>query len=160
MPELKRRSSTMNDEQRLIEKLQSIERLHAAATTPGEKEASANALERMRQRLVELSAGDPPVEHRFSLGDPWSRRLFLALLRRYDITPYRYPRQRYTTVMARIPRRFLNETLWPEFEQLNETLVGFLDDVTTRVVAEGVHADSSEASVVTEPGPVLPASDS
>ena len=106
----------------------------------------------MRQRLAELSKADPPVEHRFSLGDPWSRRLFVALLRRYDLTPYRYPRQRSTTVMARIPRGFLNETLWPEFLELNATLVSFLDEVTTRVVSEGVHADSSEAVVVAELG--------
>ena len=145
----------MSNEQRLIEKLQSIERLHAGASTPGEKSAAANALERMRQRLEALSKADPPIEHRFSLGDPWSRRLFVALLRRYDIKPYRYPRQRSTTVMARIPRRFLNETLWPEFQELNSTLVSYLDEVTTRVVSEGVHADSSEASVVAELGTVL-----
>ena len=149
----------MTNEQRLIDKLQSIERLHAGAATPGEKVAAAPALERMRQRLAELSKADPPVEHRFSLGDPWSRRLFVALLRRYDITPYRYPRQRYSTVMARIPRGFLNETLWPEFQELNATLVSYLDEVTTRVVSEGVHADSSEAAVVAELGTALAGND-
>ena len=139
----------MGNEQRLIDKLQSIERLHAAAATPGEKSAAANALERMRQRLAELSRADPPMEHHFSIADPWSKRLFLALLRRYEIPPYRYPRQRSTTVMARIPRRFLDETLWPEYQELNE--------VTTRVVREGVHADSSEALVVAELGTGLAA---
>ncbi len=147
----------MTNEQRLIDKLQSIERLHAGAATPGEKLAAANALERMRQRLEQLSQADPPIEHRFSLGDPWSRRLFVALLRRYTIKPYRYPRQRSTTVMARMPRRFLKETLWPEFLELNATLVSYLDEVTTRVVREGVHADSSEASVVAELGTGLAA---
>ena len=147
----------MGNEQRLIDKLQSIERLHAGAATPGEKVAAAHALERMRQRLAELTKADPPVEHRFSIADPWSRRLFLALLRRYEIPPYRYPRQRSTTVMARIPRRFLDETLWPEFQELNSTLVSYLDEVTTRVVSEGVHADSSEASVVAELGTGLAA---
>lgn len=42
-----------------------------------------------------------------------ARRLFLALLHRYDIKPYRYYRQRYTTVMAKISRGFVDETLWP-----------------------------------------------
>jgi hypothetical protein len=111
----------------------------------------------MRQRLAELSRADPPMEHRFSIADPWSRRLFLALLRRYEIPPYRYPRQRSTTVMARIPRRFLDETLWPEFQELNTTLVSYLDEVTTRVVSQGVHADSSEALVVAELGTGLAA---
>ena len=106
----------------------------------------------MRQRLAELSRADPPVKQCFSLGDPWARRLFVALLRRYAIKPYRYSRQRSTTVMARIPRGFLNETLWPEFQELNATLVSYLDEVTTRVVSQGVHADRSAASVVAELG--------
>ncbi|MCF7669115.1 MAG: hypothetical protein K9N48_04995 [Verrucomicrobia bacterium] len=140
----------MIDEQQLIEKLQSIERLHAGATTPGERVAAANALERIRQRYAEAAQLDPPVEYQFSLADMWSRRLFVALLRRYDIRPYRYRRQRYTTVMARVPKRFLDEVLWPEFKELSDTLRQYLNEVTERVVSESVFADSSEAEVVRE----------
>ena len=138
----------MIDEQQLIEKLQSIQRLHAGATTSGERAAAANALERIRQRLAEAAQLDPPVEYQFSMADMWSRRLFAALLRRYDIRPYWYHRQRYTTVMAKIPKQFLDKTLWPEFEELNTMLRQYLDEVTNRVVSEGVYADSSEAEVV------------
>ena len=67
----------------------------------------------MRQRLAELSRADPPVEQCFCLGDPWSLRLFVALLRRYAIKPYRYSRQRSTTVMARIPRAFSMKPFGP-----------------------------------------------
>ena len=144
------------DEQKLIEKLRSIERLHAGATTAGEQLAAANALDRIRQRLAATAQLDPPEEYQFRMGDLWSRKLFVALLRRYDIRPYRYSRQRYTTVMARIPKRFLDETLWPEFQELNNTLRQYLDEVTARVVAEGVYADSSEADVVSEPQRQLP----
>ena len=79
--------------------------------------------------------------------DEWSRQLFVALLRRYEIRPYRYVRQRYTTVMAKVPRGFVDETLWPEYEELNKSLRAYLSDVTTRVISEGIHADSSEAEV-------------
>ena len=41
----------MMDEQQLIEKLRLIERLHAGAATDGEREAAANAKERIRERL-------------------------------------------------------------------------------------------------------------
>jgi hypothetical protein len=146
----------MADEQQLIEKLQRIERLHAGATTPGEQEASANAIERIRQRLEALRQSDPPVEYRFTMGDMWSRKLFVALLRRYGVEPYRYYRQRYTTVMANVPQKFVDEILWPEFEELNETLQSYLSEVTQRVVSEGVFADSSEASVVNEKPKALP----
>lgn len=147
----------MIDEQQLIRKLQRIERLHSGASTPGEKEASAQAIARIRQRLESARQTDPPVEYRFTLNDMWSRKLFVALLRRYGIKPYRYYRQRYTTVMAKVPRTFVDETLWPEFKELDSTLRNYLEEVTNRVVSESVFADSSEATVVEdEPKPLAP----
>ena len=137
----------MTDEQRLIEKLQRIEALFAGAATRGEREAAAQARERIRARLQEQQQTDPPVEYTFTLRDEWSRRLLVALMRRYGIRPYRYRRQRYTTVMARVPRRFVTETLWPEFRELNQTLAAFLAQVTERVISEGIAADASEVEV-------------
>lgn len=137
----------MTEEQKLIEKLQRIEALFAGATTKGEKVAAANALERIRERLKDVQKLDPPVEYKFTLSDVWSKKLFLALLRRYDIQPYRYHRQKHTTIMARLPVSFVNDTLWPEFQQLNQTLRSYLDEVTNRVITTGIYADSSEAEV-------------
>jgi spore cortex formation protein SpoVR/YcgB (stage V sporulation) len=138
------------NEQQLIQKLQRIERLHSGATTPGEKEASAQAIDRIRQRLEAARQADPPIEYRFTLNDMWSRKLFVALLRRYGIEPYRYYRQRHTTVMAKVPCTFVDETLWPEFKELDATLQSYLEEVTNRVVSESVFADSSEAVVVND----------
>ena len=135
----------MTEEQQLIKKLQSIESLFAGATTPGERTAAANALERIRKRLEENRKVDPSVEYKFSMPDMWSRRLFVALLRRYGIKPYRYYRQRYTTVMAEVPRRFVDETLWPEYEKLNEILRVYIEETTERVISEAVFSDGSEA---------------
>ena len=137
----------MSEEQKLIEKLQRIEALFAGATTKGEKVAAANALERIREKLNDVQKLDPPVEYKFTLTDMWSKKLFLALLRRYGIEPYRYYRQKHTTVMARVPVSFVNETLWPEFQELNKTLRSYLDEVTERVITTGIYADSSEAEV-------------
>lgn len=137
----------MNEEQRLVEKLQRIEALFAGAATPGERDAAAQARDRIRARLVEEQEADPPVEFSFRLQDMWGRRLFVALLRRYGIRPYRYRRQRYTTVMARVPQRFLDETLWPEFQELNKVLTGYLTEVTDRVIGEGITADTSDVEV-------------
>lgn len=138
----------MDDEARLRETLERIESLFLGATTPGERQAAANARERVRARLEELGRKSPPVEHQFSMGDMWSRKLFVALLRRYGIKPYRYYRQRYTTVMARVPKQFLDETLWPEFIELDGTLRSYLAKVTDRLIAEAVHEDGSEAEVL------------
>ncbi len=99
------------DERQLIEKLRLVEARFEGSGTAGERDAAASALERLQRRLGEVQETDPPIEYRFTLADMWSRRLFVALLRRYGIRPYRYSGQRYTTVMARVPRRFVDETL-------------------------------------------------
>lgn len=136
------------NQQKLTEKLKLIEALFAGAATEGEKDAAFNALQRIKNRLKETQKQDPPVEYKFSMSDVWSRKLFLALLRRYDIKPYRYYRQRYTTVMAKIPKSFVDDTLWPEFEELNKTLKEYLEEITNKVICESIHSDSSEAEVI------------
>ena len=85
-----------NEYQRLIEKLKRVETLFAdRAATPGEQAAAGEARERIRQRLAAFALTDPPIEYNFAVRNPWSQKLFIALLRRYEIRPYRYARQRY-----------------------------------------------------------------
>ena len=136
-------------EQDLIDKLRKIERLHAGATTPGEREAAADAIARIKRRLTEVERTEKPIEYRFKLNDDWSKKLFIALLRRYGLKPYRYARQRRTTVMVRVPRSFVNETLWPQYLDLSTTLRNYLEDITNRVIAEGVHGDTTEEDIIT-----------
>ena len=104
----------MSSESQLRDKLRKIEALFAGAGTSGERLAAEAALERVRARLTELRQQDPPAELQISLSDQWSRRLFLALCRRYGLEPYRYHRQRRTTLMVRAPRRFFDQVLWPD----------------------------------------------
>ena len=94
------------NEAKLIEKLKLIEALFAGATTPGERVAADAARLRILERLNTFEVADPPVEYKFTLGDLWARRVFVALLRRYDLKPYRYRGQRYTTVMVKVSKRF------------------------------------------------------
>ena len=143
-------------EQDLIDKLRKIERLHAGATTPGEREAAADAIARIKRRLTEVERTEKPIEYRFKLNDDWSKKLFIALLRRYGLKPYRYARQRRTTVMVRVPRSFVNETLWPQYLDLSNTLRNYLEDITNRVIAEGVHGDTTEEDIITGDLPGVP----
>jgi hypothetical protein len=140
----------MDEEQRLIDKLHRIEALFARAGTPGEKAAAASAAERIRAQLAQVAKKEREVEMRFSVSDDWSRRLFLALLRRYGIRPYRYPRQRRTTVMARMPQSFADSTLWPEYIELAATLRRHLDDVTDRVIARAISPDTADEELRTQ----------
>lgn len=139
------------DESRLIEKLRLIEALFAGTTFGGERDAAVEARKRVLERLEEIRKSDPPVEFRFTLADSWSRRLFVALLRRYAIHPYRYAYQRRTTVVARVSRRFVDETLMPEFRELERELRSYLDEMTRRIIERVIEADSSEAVEVVAP---------
>ena len=134
----------------LREKLRKIEALFSGAGTAGERLAAEAALQRVLARLVDLERRDPAIEMQFSMADQWSRRLFLALCRRYGLAPYRYRRQRLTTVMVRVPRGFVDQVLWPEFNELNRALVVYLNAVTLRIIREEVHSDASEAAEVAQ----------
>ena len=85
------------------------------------------------------------------MNDSWSRKLLVALMRRYGIKPYRYKGQRYTTVMARVPKSFVDGTLWPQYEAYSGMLRDFLSEVTDRVIKEALDENSDEADVVEEP---------
>jgi hypothetical protein len=146
----------IQNEADLVAKLLRIEALHAGATTPGERVAAENAMKRLQGRLRDARAFDPPVEYRFTMQDKWSRSLFVALLRRYELVPYRYRRQRHTTVMVSVPKRFVDLTLWPEFVALDRELRTFLAGVTDRVIREALHADTSEADEREEPAALPP----
>jgi len=136
------------NEQKLIDKLRLIERLAAGAATKGEEVAAELAKERILKRLHSIEKEDPPVEYKFTMRDMWSRKVFVALLRRYGIKPYRYHRQRHTTVMAQLSKKFVDETLWPEFQEISTTLTDYLSGVTDRVISQVLHQDSTEAEVV------------
>lgn len=138
------------EERRLVDKLRKIEALFARATSAGERVAAEHASDRIRQRLEQLERSERAIEFRFSVPDAWSKSLFIALLRRYGIEPYRYAGQRRTTVMARVTRTFADEVLWPEYQQLNAMLREHLESVTKRVIAQAIHGD--QADVEERPG--------
>jgi len=146
------------DEARLLEKLRAIEALFAGAATEGERVAAAEARKRIQLRLKAMEEADPPVEYKFTVGDGWSAKLFMALCRRYDIKPFRYRGQRRTTLMARVSRRFVDETLWPEFEQLSAVLRRHLSELTDRVIAAAIHQDVSDATEAVPVGELGPGS--
>ena len=137
----------MKDED-LLEKLRKVERLYAGATTPGERDAAADAMERIKRRLRETVRVEPEIEYKFTLTDSWSKKLFVALLKRYSLKPYRYRGQRRNTVMVRVPRSFVDQTLWPEFIQLSRVLSQYLDDVTDKLISAGIYSGPVEDEVV------------
>ena len=134
----------MTTEQELRDKLRKIEALFAGAATPGERLAASAARERIQERLKGFEARECAEEMKFTLGDGWHLRLFLALCRRYGLKPFRRHGQRRTTVMLMVVPTFVDEILWHEFTQLAEALRAYLDEATERIIREEVFKDPED----------------
>jgi hypothetical protein len=138
----------MSIEEQLRDKLEKVEALYFGAGTAGEKNAAEAAIGRLRAKLAENSQQDPPVEMQLSMPDPWAVRLFVALCRRHGPRPYRYPRQKRTTIMVRAPRGFFEAVVWRQFSDMHTDLWAHLEDATDRLIREAVHSDTSDAETV------------
>ncbi|MGY2049405.1 hypothetical protein [Methylobacterium sp. JK268] len=140
----------MDIEERLRERLRKAERLFAGAATAGERDAAEAALGRLRARLAETARREPPVELKLTVPDAWSARLLIALCRRYGLRPYRYARQRRTTVMVRAPRSVFDAVVWAPFTALHEEMQVFFEETTERLIRRAVHGEAQDAETVPE----------
>jgi hypothetical protein len=141
---------SVTEEAFLRDKLHKIEALFAGAATPGEKAAAGAAAERIRARLRQSERQEKLIEVRFRLPDPWSRQMFIALARRYGLRPYRNRGMHRQTILLKTPKSFVDNVLWPEFQQINAALVDYLAAVTDRVIREEVYKESTDAEEVPE----------
>jgi hypothetical protein len=137
------------DRDDIIEKIRKVEALFARAASDGERQAAGAAIDRLRARL---DAAEPEEEFQFTLPDPWKRQMFLALARRLGLRPYRRPRQRQSTIMLRLTRKMVDQTLWPQYCELSKILHDYLAETTREIITRAVHGDVSEAPEQ----PVLP----
>ena len=144
-------SDPMTPEHLLREKLRKIEALFAGAATAGEKSAAGAAAERIRKRLGQAAGEEHSIELKLSIPDIWSRQLFIALCRRYGLRPFRHRRMHRQTIMIKAPQSFVQQVLWPEFQELNAALIAYLSEITEKVIREEVHGETADAEEVDEP---------
>src|ERR1035441_4807381 len=69
----------MTTEQQPRQRLRKIAALFEGATTVGERNAAAAAIDRVKRAIDATSKVDTPVEYHFNFPDHWKRRLFSAL---------------------------------------------------------------------------------
>lgn len=138
-------------EEQLRERLRKVEALFLGAATAGERDAAEAAAARLKAKLEEASRIERPEEMKFSFPDQWSVRLFIALCRRYGLKPYRYSRQRHTTVMVKAPRRFFDAVVWRQFSDVHTDLWLYFEQTTERLIRETISADTADAETVKVP---------
>jgi hypothetical protein len=129
------------DEAALKSKLATIVALPVGASAAQKTQEGNSVRKDTSARLKDTGEVEPEVEFQFSLTEDWQRQLFAALARRHGLRPFRLSGQRQTTVMLRAPERFIDETFWPQYEQLAASLRGWLEEVTGRVISEVLQED-------------------
>ena len=87
------------------------------------------------------------VELKFSLPDMWSARLFIAVCRKHGVHPYRYARQRRTTVMVRACERDFDRVVWLEFSMLHSELEIYFQDVTDHLITRAMRSDGDDSAL-------------
>jgi hypothetical protein len=118
----------------ILDRIRKIEALILGASTPGEQIAALNAKDRILKRYPELELNKNTKEYALHTLDNWHKKLLLAICHKYGIKPYRYRRQKYTTVMVNINEQFLNEVLWKEFLQYSKELEALIQDITDTLI--------------------------
>ena len=91
---------------------------------------------------------------RFSIPDVWSRKLFIALCRRYGLRPFRHRRMHRQSIIIKAPKSFTEKVLWSEFLELDAALVSYLAEITDKVIREAVHGEVGEAEEIDEPAQI------
>jgi hypothetical protein len=141
----------MDEDEDLKQRLRAIEARYAGAFTRRKDETVEEARLRIGAQLAQCEA-EGVVEWQFTV-TPWSRKVLMALARRYGLRPYRYRRQRQSTIVVVAPERFLRESFLPQFDGLCDALYEHFTKVTEKAIAEAFGAELSEEHAV-ENGPV------
>ncbi len=143
----------MSEDSDLKAKLAKLEALFRRAGSPGEKSAAGAAIERLQGRLAGSGEKrEPEVELQYSLPDVWSAELFRAVCRKHGVRPYRYRRQRRTTVMVRAREREFDRRAWQECRRLHDELADCFNDVTDHLVCFMGSGGSGSAPLELEGG--------
>ena len=122
----------------VIEQIKKVEALIERAGTDGERQSAILAKERLLKHKNEED-----IEYTIHTQDVWHKKLFNALCHKHNFKPYRYYRQKYTTVMVMISKTYLDETLWPEYLKFSEILQELVDDITLEVISK-IHKNEDE----------------
>ncbi len=130
----------------LIQKLVKLQELFRRTDSPGERAAAEAAIGRLRGRMRDARS-DPEIEMKFSLPDGWSVRLFVAVCRKHGLHPYRYSRQRRTTVMVRAREREFDRVVWREYCHLQDELELYFEDTVDYLITSVMRSDGDDSGL-------------
>jgi len=136
----------MGEHRDIRERLAKLEALFARGATAGERAAAGAAMGRLQARLDlgGKTMPEPEIEMQYSLPDVWSVRLFVAICRKHGVQPFRYPRQRRTTVMVRIRKSEFERTIAAEFQTLHRELTSYFAEMVDHLISDVMKSDGDD----------------
>jgi len=140
----------MKGSKEIADRLAKLETLFARGATEGERAAAGAAIERLQARLDPIGTKnlqEPEVELQYSLPDVWALRLFIALCRKAGVRPYRYARQRRTTVMVRVRPTEFDRTVMGEFNTLHRALIDTFGEIVEHLITDSMHGDGDDSTL-------------
>ncbi len=90
----------------ILDKLKKIENLIKITSSHGEKQAAIFAKERIISSLADSS---PILEYKVTTDSIWKKRLFVTLCYKYNLKPFRYYRQKYTTTNVKVSKTVMEK---------------------------------------------------
>lgn len=136
----------MGQQDDIRKKLEKLETLFARGATAGERAAAGAALERLNSRR-DTGPQEEELEFQYSLPDAWAVKIFVALCRKHGVHPYRYPRQRRTTVMVKVQQSVFEQTVMAEFNTLHSELVAYFKDTVDHLIADAMKSDGDDGNL-------------
>lgn len=118
----------------LLAKIKKIEALINGAQTDGEKNAAISAKDRILKKYPELNIHKDTLEYSLRTPDSWHKKLLVAICQKYELKPYRYKRQKYTTVMVKVNEDFLNKVVWKEYLEYSDHLEKLINTITDDLI--------------------------
>ena len=101
----------------------------------------------MQARLTAAAGDEPETELQYTFPDIWSVRIFVALCRKHGVNPYRYPRQRRTTVMVRVRQTEFEASVAEEFRTLHRELTSYFDETVEHLIADAMKSDGDDETL-------------
>ncbi|MCI5078713.1 hypothetical protein [Oricola sp.] len=136
----------MSQRSELEERLRKVEALFERAGSAGEAAAAAAAVDRLQAKLGKLPPRreDPEIELQYSLPDLWAVRLFYAVCRKHGVTPYRYSRQRRTTVVVKVRRSHFMKVVDGEFQLLHREMMDYFNETAEHLIRNVMKSDGND----------------
>ena len=127
----------------LVDKIRKVEALIAGAKTEGERKAAEFAKQRLEGKI-----GGQLIEYTVRLRNSWTKKLFVAICRKYQLRTYRYAKQRYTTTMVQVSSAFLNGVLWPEFNKYDSMFQELASEIIQDLVSKIYKVDDVAEEII------------